>query len=268
MPIECDIDVEPISEASFKEIDYEIMSFAFDVHNELGRLCDEDVYQRELAFRCEQIGYEQVATEVPIRIWHGDFEKMLYVDLLVNNGLLYEMKAVSELTRKHHAQALDYVLLLGLQHGKLVNMGAASVQHRFVSTSLLPEDRYEYSIAERDWHVVGAVAKGLKPLVLDLVADWGMFLSVTLFVQAVHHFLGGRDQVVRQVELLDGERRIGTQQMHLLCEDEAFHISAIPETEKWYATHLTRLLGHTKLKSIQWINFDRHTIGFRTVTPR
>ena len=268
MPIECDADVEPVIEAAFKEMDYEIMSFIFAIHNDLGRLCDEKVYQKELVFHCERMGFESVLTELPIRVWHRDFEKILYVDLFINNGMPYEMKTVSTLTGGHRAQTLNYLLLLGLQHGKLVNMRARSVQHRFVSTSLTRKDRYEYSMNDKDWINMDAPVVDLRALVSGLVEDWGMFLSTSLYCDAIEHFLGGRERVVQRADLFDGDRMLGAQQMHFLAPDIAFHISGVSEGEEWYRKHLARLVQHTRLKALQWVNFDRHIITFRTIVPQ
>ena len=43
------------------------MRVAFDVHNEFGRLLDEELYKRELAIRCLAMGIKPVEREVRIR---------------------------------------------------------------------------------------------------------------------------------------------------------------------------------------------------------
>ena len=71
MPVECDVNVELISEAAFKDIDYEIMSLVFAIHNDSGRLCNEKVYQKEKQ-RCKKNRQ---------RLTEGDKNKKLKVAL-------------------------------------------------------------------------------------------------------------------------------------------------------------------------------------------
>ena len=54
MPITCRIRFEPISKDAFHELDYLVMNHIFACHNELGRLCDEDIYQADVALRLKE----------------------------------------------------------------------------------------------------------------------------------------------------------------------------------------------------------------------
>ena len=110
------------------------MALVFSLHKDLGRFYDEKIYQNELAYRCKKIGIEKVETEIPIQVSYKDFTKYYYMDLLVNSSVIYELKTVEALTGKHQKQALNYILMVGMRHGKLVNMRTSSVQHRFVSS--------------------------------------------------------------------------------------------------------------------------------------
>ncbi|MEA2068095.1 MAG: GxxExxY protein, partial [Verrucomicrobiota bacterium] len=56
MPIECGVEVEAIGQEQFHALDKVVMRHAFDIHNTLGRFCDERIYQKELARRCRAAG--------------------------------------------------------------------------------------------------------------------------------------------------------------------------------------------------------------------
>ncbi|MDZ7262423.1 MAG: GxxExxY protein, partial [candidate division KSB1 bacterium] len=144
-------EIKGIGEQEFYEIDYQITGFAYAIHNEIGRLWSEKIYQNELANRCHKAGFKNVETEVPLFVSHEDFYKNYYIDLLIEDSIIYELKTVSRLTSEHDKQVLNYLLLLGLQHGKLINFRPASVQKRFVSTTLCPEDRYSFVLEDRHW---------------------------------------------------------------------------------------------------------------------
>ena len=64
MPVDSPISLCPISREEFARLDYQIMRLAFDCQNELGRLCDEIIYQNDLAARILEAGLGPVRTEV------------------------------------------------------------------------------------------------------------------------------------------------------------------------------------------------------------
>jgi GxxExxY protein len=136
MPIEIKRNIKRISEQEFRKIDYEITGLAFEIHNEFGRLWNEKIYQNELANRCREAGFTNVETEVPVIVTHKDFRKEYSIDLLLQDSIPYALKTVAKLNPEHDKQALNYLFLLGLQHGKLINFRPVSVEKRFVSTPL------------------------------------------------------------------------------------------------------------------------------------
>ena len=266
MPVVCPASLQAIEEEAFHEIDYQVMGLAFSMRNELGRLWDEGIYQNELAFRCQQAGLPGVSTEVPIHVTFRSFTKTYYMDLLVAGGAMFELKTTSALTGRHRAQAIQYLLLAGLSHGALVNLRPASVQHRFVSARLTPEKRRAYTVDGAQWQDGDAESGWLKQLVLNLLSDWGAFLAADLYCEAIEHFRGGQDSVVQQVAIVNGPRVIGSQRVHLLNPATAFRITTLTREPASYEQHLRRLLAHTGLRTIQWINLNHHTITLKTLS--
>ncbi len=241
------------------------MGMAFSIHRELGRLWSEAIYQNELAYRCQKAGLEGVAIEVPIEVSYQDFQKMFYVDLLINDAVIYELKTVQTLTGEHHQQTLTYLLLLGVQHGKLINLRPSSVEFRFVSTKLTPGKRYNYTIEDAHWLQLDEDSIWLKKLVVSLLKEWGAFLDTSLFYDAIEHFRGGKENVVKKIEVTDGARVLGTQQVHLINSETGFKVSSFVKNDKYYENHLRRFVRYTSLKAIQWINFQYDRIVFKTI---
>ncbi|MEA2038953.1 MAG: GxxExxY protein [Thermodesulfobacteriota bacterium] len=209
MPIEPSATIRPISEDEFHLIDHEIMAAVFRMHKELGRFCDEKIYQNELAYRCQELGLGEVATEVPIRVSYKDFQKLYYIDLLVDSRIIYELKTVEAITGQHRKQALNYLLLMGMHHGKLVNMRPQSVQYNFVSTRLTPEKRYKFAIDDLQWKDLDQDSIWLKDLMANLLSEWGAFLDTNLFFDAINHFHGGEERVVKRIEVIKDSRVLG-----------------------------------------------------------
>jgi GxxExxY protein len=265
MPIEPSVTIKPISEDEFHLIDHEIMGQVFRIYKELGRFCDEKIYQDELAYRCQEVGFGEIATEVPIRVSYRGYQKIYYIDLLVDRQIMYELKAVEDIIGQHRKQALNYLLLMGMHHGKLINMRPHSVQHYFVSTRLTPEMRYSFTIDDKKWRDLDEDSIWLKNLMTNLLAEWGAFLDTNLFYDAISHFRGGLEHVVKKIPVTIDSRVLGTQHMHLLNPEVAFKISSATKTVSMYEHHLQSFLSHTRLRAIQWINFNHDKILFKTL---
>jgi len=144
MPFAISIPVAPISQNEFFALDHRMMAMAFAIHNEVGRFCDENVYRDELANRCKEAGLV-AHREVHIKATHNGFQKDYFIDLLINHGAVYELKATESLTSNHHRQIISYLLMAELTHGKLVNFREPSVQQRFCSTTLCHDDRKKFA---------------------------------------------------------------------------------------------------------------------------
>lgn len=264
MPIQCWFDVEEMSKTHFHEVDYRAMRHVFDIQNELGRLCHESIYQAELVHRCASEGLS-VLTEGEIVVSHGTFRKSYFLDALVDQGAIYELKAVDALNGQHESQLLNYLFLAGLREGKLVNFSSPSVQHRFVSTNIEPAKRYSFAIDDSAW-VVDIPSSGmLRAIVFDLLSDWGAFLDINLYREALFHFLGGEKQLLSPVDISMAKRIVGQQKMHLVDRGTGLHISSTIRNVEPYRKQLLRILNHTDLDQIQWINFSRNEINLITL---
>lgn len=264
MPITSSAEFRCISQPEFHAIDREIMGLVFEAHNDLGCLHDERIYHNELAWRCTQAGFD-VLTEVPIQVSHGSFSKFLYIDLLINCSVIIELKAVANLIGEHRSQTILYLLLSGIKHGKLINMGSTSVQHAFVSTQLTPEKRHNLVFDESRWQEIDADSRWFREMIIELLLDWGGFLRVGLLQEAIEHFRGGHDNATGRIAAQSGSRLLGLQNASLLNPEVSFRITALTiETEK-YEEHLRRFLTATSLRAIQWVNLNHHNITFVTI---
>jgi GxxExxY protein len=195
------------------------MRVAFDVHNEFGRLLDEELYKREIAVRCLAEGIQPVEREVRIRVTHETFTKDYSMDLLFCHGSMLEAKAAARLVAAHRTQALNYLLLVGLHHGRLVNFRNERLQHEFVSTTLTLDERRRFRIVDQEWVEMNPASRLLKVKTIELLKDWGAFLDVNLYREALVHFLGGPNSVCKSVGIFSGAKPIGAQNFSMLSSD-------------------------------------------------
>ncbi len=265
MPIEVEAGICGFEQEQFHAWDRRVMGIVFEVHNDFGRLLEEELYKREIAARCVETGMGPVEREVRVRVRHEGFAKDYYMDVLVGGGFMLEAKAVERLSPAHRGQALNYLMLAGLTHGRLVNLRSERVEHEFVSTTLTLGERRRFEVVERGWMEAGAESARLKGVMIELVKDWGGFLDVGLYREALVHFLGGAEAVCRPVGVFSGERLLGTQSLNLLNEETAFAVTTVTDESGAMRRHLERLVRHTRLTAIQWVNLNRHTLELTTI---
>jgi GxxExxY protein len=267
MPIHTSVPIEIFDQERFHSVDKIVTGHAFDIHNEFGRYLGEKLYQAELARRCQGAGFH-VDSEMRIAVTLDDFIKIYLVDLLVNRGVILETKAVATLTPSHTAQTLNYLLLCGLHHGGLFNFHSERVQREFVSTGLNFEKRRQYKINDHAWSRLRPECDQLRTLLPRLFSEWGTHLDPLLYRDALTHFLGGPERVVRSIPVQSGGLIIGTQEMHLHAEDVGFSVTASLHHPRSVEEHQRRFLNHTSLRAIQWINLHHHNIELRTLQKR
>ena len=106
-----------------------VVDAAFTVHNKLGPGLLESVYEVCLAHELEKRGLRlQRQFPVPI-VYDGlQLDAELRLDLLVEDCLVIELKAVEELLPVHEAQLLTYLKLTGHRLGLLVNFNVPLIR--------------------------------------------------------------------------------------------------------------------------------------------
>ena len=123
------------------EISGVIVDRAVKVHTALAPGLLESVYQRILAYERRKAGLE-VETEVPIPDeWDGrKIDESFRADIIVNDQVLVELKALESIQPLHKKQVFTYLKLSKIHLGLLINIGASLLKeglHRVVND--LPE---------------------------------------------------------------------------------------------------------------------------------
>ena len=265
MSIDVGTDIRVLSQEEFHSLHRELLGIIFDIHNGFGRFLNELLFKREIQARCEEKDIKPAHPELKLRVSHDGFHKDYFVDLCFCRGLPLELKAAETLTAAHRAQSLNYLMLAGVQHGMLVNLRPERVQHEFVSTRLTPTTRRRFTVVDIAWQALDERSTFLKARLIGLVEDWGAFLEVGLYREAVTHFLGGEPNVVKPIPVYSGRRLLGQQSIHLLTDEIAFALTAVTGDTCRLRDHQKRFLAHTHLKALQWINFNHHQIEFLTL---
>lgn len=99
-----------------------ILDCAFQVHTELGPGLFESTYEECLCYELRSAGLK-VESQKPLPLMYKEIklEAGYRIDLMVEDSIIVELKAVEELTDVHLAQVLTYLKLSKCKLGLLVN---------------------------------------------------------------------------------------------------------------------------------------------------
>lgn len=104
-------------------ISQRVIRCAFDVSNTLGAGFFEKVYENALCVEFEKNGIRFQAQK-PVIVDYKGFQVGEYiVDIVVEDKLLLELKALSSICSSHDAQVMNYLKATNLSVGLLLNFG-------------------------------------------------------------------------------------------------------------------------------------------------
>jgi GxxExxY protein len=112
------------------EIYQQIFDAAVEVHNHLGGPgLLETVYESAL---CHELSLRGLRTKrqipIPVTYKNSEVRDPLFLDILVDNKVIIEVKATGKIYPFHHAQLLTYLRLSQIESGLLINFGNTDIR--------------------------------------------------------------------------------------------------------------------------------------------
>jgi GxxExxY protein len=118
-----------------------ILRVFYEVYNELGHGFLESVYHRSFVLALESVGLN-VCSRVDIPVWfRGTQVSRFEADILVENCVLLELKAIHTLDSSHRAQLLNYLRATEIEVGLLLNFGEKPEFKRVIFDNLKKQTR-------------------------------------------------------------------------------------------------------------------------------
>jgi GxxExxY protein len=111
------------SDFKHQELTEKIIKLFYKVYNKLGYGFLEKVYENAMMIELKKENIPASA-QAPIKVIYddeviGDY----YADILVDNKVIVELKAVRNLSGENEAQLLNYLKATGIEVGLLLNFG-------------------------------------------------------------------------------------------------------------------------------------------------
>ena len=118
-----------------KELTEHIIHIFYDVYNTLGYGFVENVYQNAMYFALKDAGFECEAQKDIDVFFKGHKVGSYKADIVVNDLVILELKAVSELNEAHKRQLSNYLKATNVEVGLLLNFGEKPQVKRWIYTN-------------------------------------------------------------------------------------------------------------------------------------
>jgi len=112
----------------YEKITEKIIGCAFTVFKHMGSGYLESVYENCMLIELKKAGLS-VKSQQPIQVkYENQIVGHFIADFLIDELIIVELKAVSQLTKIHEAQLVNYLISTGKDVGLLINFGSENVQ--------------------------------------------------------------------------------------------------------------------------------------------
>jgi GxxExxY protein len=117
-----------MTQKQITELTYKILGACIQVHKILGAGLLESVYHRALQeeFRIQKINFKS-EFKIPVNYKGVDLNCGFQCDFIIEDSIVLEIKSVSEFHDIHKAQILNYMNLLKVPKGMLVNFNVSNI---------------------------------------------------------------------------------------------------------------------------------------------
>ena len=109
-----------MADGKYVDITGKVIGAFFKVYNTLGYGFNEKVYENALAIELRKAGLKAVKQQEIVVYYDGENVGDYRADIVVDDVVILELKAVRELAEEHEAQLLNYLKATAIEVGLLI----------------------------------------------------------------------------------------------------------------------------------------------------
>jgi GxxExxY protein len=118
-----------ISKDRYEEIGRKVVQASYEVHKELGPGLLESVYEICLVEELQSLNLKvERQVKLPVNFKGKVLDKEFIIDLLVEDSIIIELKAVEVLLPVHEVQLVTYMKLADIRLGFLINFNVPLIK--------------------------------------------------------------------------------------------------------------------------------------------
>ena len=119
-----------------EDLTSQIIASFYGVYNALGYGFLEKVYENALMIELRKCGLA-AQQQIPIQVYYdGQPVGEYFADILVNEMVILELKAASEIALAHEAQLVNYLKATNIEVGFVLNFGPKAEFKRKISSNM------------------------------------------------------------------------------------------------------------------------------------
>jgi len=112
----------------YKNITEKIIYCALKVHTTLGCGFLEKIYRSAMEIECKKNNLSIKIQHPALVLYNGKIIGTYYADMVVEDKVLIELKALKAFDTVHYSQIINYLKATELKVGLLLNFGSSSLQ--------------------------------------------------------------------------------------------------------------------------------------------
>jgi GxxExxY protein len=253
-----------------EKLTYSINGGLFAVHKALGNIWKEHVYEKaaQLEFQARGLRAE---SQVEYDVFYFDKSVGRYrLDLLVEDQVIVELKAVPEILPIHQAQIISYLKGFHKPAGILANFGQRSLQHRTFANKL------DQKTALRDDFDVDKIHPEGKDDIRELLIMANRILVVLgpgyfhqVYRRALYYELKQARvdfDVVKEVPAVYQGQRLDVKEVHFfIIGDLLVSVVAVRAVTEMILSRFHYYVRHFRMKCGLLLNFNALHLDFKYV---
>lgn len=252
----------------YEDLTYTINGCLFTVYNMLGNIWNEEVYEKALQTEVQSQGLK-AERQKEYEVFYFDKRVGYYrLDLLIDDKVIIELKAVPEIIPLHQAQLISYLKGYNKQVGILANFGGTSMQHQTFPNRLEQKtplkDHFDYDkikLKEK------AKIKDLLFMANRVLITLGVGYFPQIYRRALYHELkiaSVNFGVIKEVNATYRDKVLGSRDVNFfLLDDLLLSVVTVKKLDGLILLKLRNYIKHLGCKRGLIFNFNSTVLDFR-----
>jgi len=251
-----------------EKLTYKINGCLFQVHNTLGNTWNEEVYEKALQLELQAQGL-QAERQKEYYVFYFDKRIGSYrMDIVVEDAVIIELKAVPEILPIHQAQLISYLKGYNKPIGILANFGEISLYHRtfpnkFKQENLL-KDTFDFSKIQLKDNI-----KDLLFMANRILITLGVGYFHQIYRRAFYYELkiSGIDfEIIKEVKAIYHNNFLSSKEVNFfLIGKLLLSVIAVNELDKLTLSKFHNYVKHFKCKKGLIFNFNSMRLDYRYI---
>ena len=251
-----------------ENLTYKINGCIFKVYNTLGKIWNEDVYEQALQLELQTQGL-QAERQKEFEVFYFDKRVGNYrIDIIVQDTVIIELKAVPEIIPLHQAQLISYLKGYNKPIGILANFASNMLYHKTFPNILAQKnalkDKFDFSkvqLKEKE------KIRELLFIANRILTTLGIGYFSQIYRRAFYYELkssGIEFEIIKEVTATYSEHVLSSKSVNFfIIGDLLLSVVAVQEITKLIIAKFDNYIKHLKCKRGLIFNFNAINLNYR-----